>query len=293
MVMDAVKREIREALDQASRTLIMPGYISEIETLVSDPKASARDLCDIIDREDRLSRIVINSANSPFYGIPRKAVDTVQAVKAIGFKEVTAIARCAAVYTLFARDRSSLGEKIIAHGSQVGSAAIMLSMHIKAKYSAGTFLAGLVHDIGKAIESMFMQERFEKFMQVLNDEDNLLGYHRLEGISFGISHAELGAEFLECSGFPKDITETVSCHHAAFPEGEDKLLSSIIHTADIICNIKGLTPFKGTTFPLVEKGMILPLQGMKKDFGSKDMVSLAERVEIEMERLRPFIAAMR
>jgi hypothetical protein len=71
------------------------------------------------------------------------------------------------------------------------------------------------------------------------------------------------------------------------------LLAAIIHIADIICNIKGLTPFKGLTFPLVEQGMLLPVHDIKKDFGATDMTSLANRVDIEIERLRPFYAALK
>ena len=43
---------------------------------------------------------------------------------------------------------------------------------------------------------------------------------------------------------------------------------------------------------MVEQGMLLPVQDIKKDFGTMDMTSLADRVEIEIERLRPFNAAL-
>jgi hypothetical protein len=39
--------------------------------------------------------------------------------------------------------------------------------------------------------------------------------------------------------------------------------------------------------------MLLPVHDIKKDFGATDMTSLANRVEIEIDRLRPFYAALR
>ncbi len=291
--METVKKEFYNALDMATKTLVMPGYISEIETLISDNKASAHDLCEIIDNEQDLPHVIINAANSPFYSLSKRATNTIQAVQAIGFNEVVAIARCRAVYALFAMDRLSLSEKIITHGSAVGSAAILISMHLKVKHGAETFLAGLVHDIGKAFMSLFMSEKFEKFIWVLNDPENLLGYHKLESMIFGVTHSETGATLLEKTGFAKNIIDAVSYHHGLSPQGQDPLLAAIIHIADIICNIKGLTPFKGLTFPMVEPGMLLPVQDIKKDFGTTDMTFLADRVEIEIERLRPFNAALR
>jgi putative nucleotidyltransferase with HDIG domain len=293
MSMETMKQEFYDALDVAGKTLVMPGYISEIENLISNPKASARDLCEIINNEQDLPHVIINTANSPFYSLSKRATNTIQAVQAIGFKEVVVIARCRAVYSLLAIDRSSLPEKIITHGSAVGAAAVLISMHLKVKHGAETFLAGLVHDIGKVFMSLFMPEKFEKFIWVLNEPENLLGYHKLEGMIFGVTHSETGAAFLEKTGFAQDIIDAASYHHGLSPLGQDPLLAAIIHIADIICNIKGLTPFKGLTFPLVEQSMLLPVHDIKKDFGATDMTSLANRVEIEIDRLRPFYAALR
>jgi putative nucleotidyltransferase with HDIG domain len=291
--MEKRKQELYDILDMAGKTLAMPEYISEIETLISDPKASAHDLCKIIDNEQDLPHVILNAANSAFYGLTKRATNTIQAVQSIGFNEVVAIARCHAVYALFATDRSSLPEKIIIHGSAVGAAAILISMHLRIKHGAETFLAGLVHDIGKAFISLFMPEKFEKFIWVLNDPENLLGYHKLEGMIFDVMHSEIGAALLEKTGFTKNIIDAVSYHHAGSAQGQSPMLAAIIHIADVICNIKDLTPFKGLTFPLVEPGMLLPVQEVKKDFGAIDMTLLADRVEIEIERLRPFYSALR
>jgi putative nucleotidyltransferase with HDIG domain len=293
MITGILKQEFLDALKKAEEVLLIPVYISEIEKLVSDPKASARDICEILDKEQDLSRLILKAANSPFYSPYKRATNTIQAVQAIGFEEVVAIARCHAVYALFATDRSSLPEKIITHGSAVGAAAVMISTHLKLKHSAEIFLAGLVHDIGKVFMSIFMSEKFEKLIRVLNDPENLLGYHKLEEMIFGVTHSEAGAGLLEKTGFAKNIMDAVSYHHDGSRQGPYPLLAAIIHIADVICNIKGLTPFKGLTFPLVEQGLLLPLQDVKKEFGTVDMIFLADGVEVEIERLRPFIAALR
>jgi HD-like signal output (HDOD) protein len=293
MRIEKLRQDVYNAIDTAGNDLLLPGYISEIESLVDDPKASARDLCEIIDSRPDLSFALINAANSPFYSLSKRAVSTIQSVQAIGFKEVMAVARCHAVYSLFATEKSSLAEKIIVHGSAVGTAAVLISMHLKVKQSAEIYLAGLVHDIGKIFMSSFMTEKFEKFIWMLNDPENLLGYHKLEAMVFGVTHSEAGAAVLERAGFDKNTIDTVLYHHTGPEKGQAPLLASIIHIADIICNIKGLTPFKGLTFPMVEQEMLLPVQEIKKDFGAKDMSYLADRVDIEIERLRPFYAALR
>lgn len=293
MKIDKLRQAVYNAIDEAGNDLQMPGYISGIESLVTDPKASARDLCEIIDSWPDLSGAIINAANSPFYSLSKRAASTIQAVQAIGFKELMAVARCHAAYSLFASDRSSLSEKIIVHGSAVGTAAVLISMHLKMKQSTEIFLAGLVHDIGKVFMSLFMTDKFEKFIWVLNDPENLLGYHKLEAMIFGVTHSEIGAAVLEKAGFDSNTMDAVLYHHAGPEKGQAPLLASIIHIADIICNIKGLTPFTGLTFPLAEQELLLTVQDVKKDFGAKDMVYLADRVDIELERLRPFYAALR
>lgn len=293
MNIDKSRQTVYNTIDEAGNNLQMPEYISGIEGLIADPKASARDLCEIIDSSPDLSGVIINAANSPFYNLSKRAASTIQAVQAIGFKEVMAVARCHAVYEMFASDRSSLSEKVIAHGSAVGTAAVLISMHLKMKLSAEIFLAGLVHDIGKVFMSLFMTDTFEKFIRELNDPENLLGYHRLEAIIFEVTHSETGAAVLERAGFDVNTINAVLYHHKSPEKGQAPLLASIIHIADIICNIKGLTPFKGLTFPMAEQELLLPVQDVKKDFGAKDMVYLADRMDIEVERLRPFYAALR
>jgi HD-like signal output (HDOD) protein len=293
MKIDKLKEAVYNAIDEAGNDLQMPGYISEIESLVTDPKASARDLCEVIDSWPDLSGAIINAANSPFYSLSKRAASTIQAVQAIGFKEVMAVARCHVVYSLFASDRSSLSEKIIVHGSAVGTAAVLISMYLKVKQSAEIYLAGLVHDIGKGFMSLFMTEKYEKFIWVLNDPENLLGYHKLETMIFGVTHSEAGAVVLERTGFDINTINAVLYHHAGPEKGQVPLLASMIHIADVICNVKGLTPFMGFTFPLAEQELLLPVQEIKKDFGAKDLVYLADRVDIEIERLRPFYAALR
>jgi len=293
MKIEKLRQDVYNAIDAAGNEILMPGYISEIDSIISDPKASARDLCEIVESKPDLSCTIINAANSPFYNLSKRVGNTIQAVQVIGFKEVIAIARCHAIYALFAADRSSLAEKIIVHGSAVGTTAVLLSMHLKVKHSAEIFLAGLVHDIGKIFMSSFMTEKFEKFIWVLNDPENLLGYHKLEAIIFGVTHSETGAAVLERTGFDKNTMDAVLYHHIGPEKGQVPLLASMIHIADIICNIKGLTPFKGLTFPMAEQEMLLLVQDVKKDFGAKDMAYLADSVDIEIERLRPFYSALR
>jgi len=290
---EQIRLEICESLANAKDKLILSPFLLEIENKLSDGKSITNELSEMIELVPGLGKFIVNAANSPFYKSGKKALNTSQAILAIGFEEVAALAKCRAVMESFSTIKSPLAHKIMAHGISAGIASSILAEELGVKPQAKTFLAGLVHDIGKAYLCAFYPEQFDKFLWVLNDPDNLLGYHSLELLVFGISHNEVGAMLLDNLGFSEEIISSTLNHHPGFNLLNPRLLASIVYLGDIICNQTGHTPFAGLTLPCVETSMLTGIFEVKRDFGSAVILSIINSLDIEIERLKPFTSAIK
>jgi putative nucleotidyltransferase with HDIG domain len=293
MTDEIIRQDSLEILKGTADALVVPDYLAGFEILYVNPKTTIHDFLKIIEADSGLSKSILDAANSPFYVVHKKVANAVQAIQTIGAGEVLAIMRCRALLSLFGSVRTVMSERLISHGFAVGAAAMLIASHLRINAGADLFFKGLIHDIGKNLIALSMPEKFEKFLWVLNDPENLMEYHRLENSLIGISHSEAGALLLEKKGFSPDIRDAVMYHHSKIAQGADPLASSLIHIGDVLCNVTGHTPFKSLTFPIVEPGMLKPVFEKKKDFGTDDMMLLMNRLDIEIERLRPFYSALR
>jgi putative nucleotidyltransferase with HDIG domain len=89
------------------------------------------------------------------------------------------------------------------------------------------FIAGLMHDIGKAALNPEMRDHIGAFREDFSEQSG--NWCHFEKKCCGIDHAAMGGYLLEQWKLPSEIVNAVTFHHA--PSKEQKL-SSIIHLAD-------------------------------------------------------------
>jgi len=92
------------------------------------------------------------------------------------------------------------------------------------------FVAGLLHDLGMIILSVYRKDEFTAALARANDQG--MTYEQAEQEIFGFSHAELGAQVAEAWAFPATHCEAIRWHHNPGNATLQPSLAQVAHLAD-------------------------------------------------------------
>ena len=94
-------------------------------------------------------------------------------------------------------------------------------------------MPGLLHDIGKIVEMLFMPEEFAGVASKAGNECILM--KEAEDMVLGYTHAEVGKLLAETWNLPPQLVNVVAHHHDPCLAGRFSYEASIVHLADILC----------------------------------------------------------
>jgi HD-like signal output (HDOD) protein len=151
MELDAHEQELLEKLRAAKiRIPPRPQVLQEIERMLRDEKATERMIGQLIARDASLTAEVFKLVNSPFYRRGAKIDSLDQAVRMIGRRPMSEIARSAILRQQLGADDPRM-ENFWEHCTDIGTICSVLCDHLERPgklTSEQAYLAGLFHDCG-------------------------------------------------------------------------------------------------------------------------------------------------
>ena len=214
----------------------LPRTVLKITELVNDPKSSARDLARIITDDQVLAARLLRLVNSSFYGFPQRISTITGAIVLLGFDAIRNLLLTTSVFDLFPNRRNSRlirQEQFWDHSLGCAVSAKILGDHLRYDKVEELFVAGLLHDIGKIVEMIFLPEAFKQIVNLVKDENVLMV--AAEETILGYSHPEVGMLLAEKWNLPPKLTSVILHHHQPSEAGRFALESAIVHLADILC----------------------------------------------------------
>lgn len=229
--------ELQKAIAKVTEVSSLPEITTKIVQLVEDPKASARDMHEIIKRDPALAAKILKVVNSAFYGLPAQIASLDRAIMMLGLSAVKNIALAASLSRMFKADAISAqfaARDVWKHCISVAVASRQLANIAKCPQVDEVFVAGLVHDLGlivsQQINAAKLREAAERCYAAPAD------FCQVETELIGADHATLGGALAGRWRFPPGLRNAIVFHHEPLAmQPEFRRTVATIYIADTVC----------------------------------------------------------
>jgi putative nucleotidyltransferase with HDIG domain len=231
----SAKAKLQAITDKITSLPTLPKVITEITTLMQNPRTSADEVGRAITMDQALSAKVLRLVNSAFYGFPGRINTITHAIVILGFNTVKNIVLTASVFDKLGGRGEKGGfnlEKFWMHSIGTGVIAKEIAKKVNFRFYEESFLAGLLHDIGKIILFKYLPEEFDRIQEILEKEDIL--FLDAEKRALDISHNEIGGWLSHRWNLPEDLRAAILYHHSPVLVNQHKTMVHIAHAADIL-----------------------------------------------------------
>jgi len=216
----------------------LPEILMNLERKVNDPDCDVLEISAIIETEPVLSGRLIRLSNSVLFGGGReKAEDLNDAVMRLGVKMVLDMAYSLKLPGLF-KPKGFNQLHFWTHSLGVAYLTRSLAYMVKVPQEEIEFayLCGLMHDTGILVFDHLIPDKYSEFLKTIKSSDLTLAEN--EAGTFDITHAELGARFIE-KWWPVSpgLVDAIRIHHDSPGEsGNVKHIAHLLATANLLAN---------------------------------------------------------
>lgn len=257
----------------------LPTSAIRVIALTKNSETSVKELETVIELDTALTAGILRQANSSYYGYERKISSIQEAIVLLGFQVIRGFAITTAVAPLLKAKLAGYEvdqEGLWKHSVLAAMAAKHLCQYRKLPYGDVAFTAGLLHDIGKLINSVYVQEVGVYLLKKVTEAK--FTYVELEEKVIGYNHATVGEFLAKTWNLPEDLVEAISCHHAPFNAQKYVELACVIHIANGLASLLGIGGGVDSLFnPIQPKALdLLTLKGYDLEILKGDLDRLIE-----------------
>ncbi len=232
----------------------LPSTVLKITELINNPKSSARDIARVVTDDQVLTARLLKLVNSSFYGFPQRISTVTGAIVLLGFDAIRNLLMTTSIFDLFlTRDNRA---KMILQGlwdHSLGCAvgAKVIGNYLRLDKLEELFVSGLLHDIGKIIEVLFLPDEFSEIFSMV-ERENILLFEAEEHV-LGFSHTDIGKLLAERWNLPAKLINVIACHHEPGLAGRFLVETAVVHLSDILCRAMAMGSGVGRKIPPLDK----------------------------------------
>lgn len=268
---------IKQLISNSRSLPTLPGIITKITELEAMQNTSTADMARIIASDQILSAKVLRLVNSPFYGFSRRVSTIANALILLGVNVIKSLVLTSSIFEIMEKTVMGLWQ----HSLATAVAANTIAKHLQLQDIEEITTAALLHDIGKVVITVHLQQDYKKLLDHVRDEDSTC--YEIERIMLHTDHAEVGQWLADSWLLPQKLQEPIACHHAIEKSSTYRLTTAIVHYADIIIKARGIG-FSGDD-------IVSPIHPLAKQELNIDAAMLADIItslEARLDEVRNF-----
>lgn len=230
--------EIFQKLDRITELPTLPVILSRLNAMLSDQNTSISKLKKVIETDQAITSKLLKLVNSAFYGFRSRISNIPHALALLGFNSIRNAIISITVFDAFSKRTRAGGWNPQEFWKHAMSVAV-ISRHLAGKSRLAipddSFVAGLLHDIGKLIMAQYFLEKFNRILAVMKEDGK--SFAQAEKTDYPpFDHARIGGYIAEKWQFPRSLVEAIQYHHTLTKEVADIGLVLCVYLANRIAN---------------------------------------------------------
>ena len=202
-----------EAL-QTLENICIPPCPAILTMLMQEMRADEPDfpkISKLICSDASLAAAMLQTVNSPFYGIPNKATSVQQAIALLGFRNVAQLATSLMLRSAFPDCDSELMEEYWASSSTIARISAVLAKKFKGVNRDEAYTFALFRDCGM----LAMMDSYTDYVPVFAGAETPGGIDitSLEHERHQMNHAQVGYNLAKMWLLPEGLCQSVLWHH--------------------------------------------------------------------------------
>jgi HD-like signal output (HDOD) protein len=217
----------------------MPSIVVELNDVITNPRSTADDIAQVVQKSPSLTAMLLKLVNSTFYSLPSKIDKISSAVILIGTKEIAALALGISILSTFDKIPKKIVDmfQFLKHSIACGIISRMLATQKGIPQTEQFFVSGLLHDLGRLILYNNFPEDSLNILCLSRATKKLL--YEAEKDYLGCNHSHVAKLLIQQWKLPISLENNVFYHHNP-SEAPQPIPATLIHLADIITNGLGI-----------------------------------------------------
>ncbi|MCF7801467.1 MAG: HDOD domain-containing protein [Candidatus Marinimicrobia bacterium] len=225
----------RDRIDQLQNLPTVPVIATQLLEIISEDKASVKQLLPIIEKDPSLALKILHVANSAYYGLFKNIDSLRQAVVLIGLTDLYNLVLGFSVIKSFNQQVENSKwvdwNEFWGHSVTAGSIAQLIKTEFRLPMLGNPYALGLLHDIGKLVLFQIARPEYMETLKIQEEQNRSSSDVEME--IMGIDHSLVGSWLAERWQLPESVVETMATHHKATPEDSEYLgIVALITIAD-------------------------------------------------------------
>ncbi len=214
----------------------LPSIYLQLTEAMSNPDVNINYITKIIENDTASVSKLLKLANSPIFGFRNRVSSVHQSILYIGIEEVKNLLLSLKIISVFQNHKENINlvspVEFWEHSIATGVIARYMGSNIGIANSGTLFLGGVLHNIGRLMFYITLQNEYEKVIDLHINEKYTL--NDAERKIFGISSPIAGEMLAQKWKLPIQLIDIIKYHYHGTSNDKINLNVSAVHIADIV-----------------------------------------------------------